>query len=87
MDDMNTAKIARARVNHKYYEANKIKNHRASLLHNVKTKGRVPTLRSVAHYEIDLPELLVKWRVYKSKTETIPENKLRKFQVLIANMI
>ena len=86
MDAMDVAKITRAKVNKKYYEANKIKNHRASLLHNVKTRGRVPTLRSVTHYEIDLPELLCKWRVYKSKTENIPANKL-KMQVLVANMI
>ena len=44
----------RSAANKKYYEANKFQSHRSSLLNNVKSKGRVPFLKSVKHYNISI---------------------------------
>ena len=78
----------RSAANKKYYEQNKFQSHRSSLLNNVKSKGRVPFLKSVKHYNISIFEIIQKWREYKvSVNDNVPPVKELKMKVLILNMI
>ena len=78
----------RSAANKKYYEANKFQSHRSSLLNNVKSKGRVPFLKSVKHYNISIFEIIQKWREYKlSVSGNVPPVKELKMKALIINMI
>ena len=78
----------RSAANRKYYEANKFQSHRSSLLNNVKSKGRVPFLKSVKHYNISIFEIIQKWREYKVKvSNNVPPVKELKMKALIINMI
>ena len=72
--------------NRKYYEKNKSKSHRSSLLYAVKLKGRIPSLASVQKYDIDIKELVCKWREYMYCKDVSPV-RLMKFQCLLINMI
>ena len=70
------------------HEANKFQSHRSSLLNNVKSKGRVPFLKSVKHYNISIFEIIQKWREYKVKvSNNVPPVKELKMKALIINMI
>ena len=74
--------------NRKYYEKNKSKSHRSSLLYAVKLKGRIPSLASVQKYDIDIKELVCKWRAYcKDLLVDVSPVRLMKFQCLLINMI
>ena len=78
----------RSAANKRYYEQNKLQSHRSSLLNNVKSKGRVPFLKSVRHYDISIFEIIQKWREYKlSVNDNVPPVKELKMKVLILNMI
>ena len=52
MDGQENSGYDRSFANRKYYEQNKLKSHKYSLLHNIKTKGRVPFLQSVKLYDM-----------------------------------
>ena len=55
---------------------------------NVKSKGRVPFLKSVKHYNISIFEIIQKWREYKVKvSNNVPPVKELKMKALIINMI
>ena len=80
-------KKTRAEINHEYYVNNKFVSHRNSLLFDVRSKGRVPTLHSIKKYNIKIEELVKNWRIFKESTEDIKDLKVLKFQALILNLI
>ena len=80
-------KKTRAEINHEYYVNNKFVSHRNSLLFDVRSKGRVPTLHSIKKYSIEIQELVKNWRIFKENTEDIKDLKILKFQALILNII
>ena len=71
--------------NRKYYLKNAEASMRSTLLHNVKTHGRVPAIKTVEKYAITPEELLANWRIYASHN-LIPTLKSMKFAVLINNL-
>lgn len=83
------SKSSRYATNKKYYNSNKLKAHRLSLLFAVKTRGRIPTLQSVEKYSLKIEEIVQKWREYKSTKlpGEIPSLKLMKFEALLLNMV
>ena len=78
----------RQEINHKYYVNNKFISHRNTLLFDIKSKGRIPTLNSIKKYSIEIQEVVKNWRIFKEKqTEGIKDLKIMKFQALVLNMI
>ena len=92
-DSMNTIELlkankkSRAEINHEYYVNNKLISHRNSLLFDIRSKGRVPTLHSIHKYNIKIEELVKNWKIFKENTEEIKDLKILKFQALVLNMI
>ena len=76
---------ARYERNRKYYLKNAEASMRSTLLHNVKTHGRVPASKTVEKYAITPAELIKNWRIYASHNH-IPPLKNMKFAVLINNL-
>lgn len=74
--------------NRKYYLKNTHQSLRSTLLHNIKTIGRIPSLQTVKKYSLQLTELILNWKIYKEKVgcEMNPLKK-KKFEVLIINLI
>ena len=71
--------------NRKYWLKNREASLRSTLLHNVKSSGRVPASKTVEKYAITPEELLKNWRIYASNNH-IPPLKSMKFAVLINNL-
>ena len=74
--------------NRKYYLKNTHASLRSTLLHNIKTRGRVPSLKTTHKYCLLPEELMKNWRIYKENvdTEMSPLKKI-KFGVLICNLV
>ena len=74
--------------NRKYYLKNTHASLRSTLLHNIKTNGRIPSESIVQKYSLNVEELIKNWRLYKEKVgdELCPIRKM-KFNVLIINLI
>ncbi len=74
--------------NRKYWLKNMTASLRSTLLHNVKTNGRIPSEATIKKYNL-LPEELIKnWRIYKEKIgDDMPPLKKLKFEILIRNML
>ena len=74
--------------NRKYYLKNTYSSLRSTLLHNVKSRGRILSLETTKKYKI-LPEELIKaWRMYKENVGSdVSSLQEMKFKVLISNML
>ena len=77
----------RAQINHSYYERNKHASHRKCLLHNMKTRGRVPQQETVRKYEIDIAQLVSAWRTYVKAVPEPSAEKIGKFQTLLCALV
>ena len=88
-DKIEMAKLRKKEADQKYYDTHKYANHRAALLFAVKKKGRVPKLQSIQKYNIDVAELIGKWREFcaTKNREDIRPLKILKFQALLLNML
>ena len=73
--------------NRKYYLKHTHESLRSTLLHNVKSKGRIPSLLTAKKYEIQPEELIKEWRLYKQNVSVVCDIKEMKFKVLIQNML
>ena len=71
--------------NRKYWLKNQKASLRSTLLHNVKSCGRVPASKTVEKYAITPEELLKNWRIYASHNHISPLKNM-KFAVLINNL-
>ena len=73
--------------NRRYYLKNRMASMKSSLLHNVKSMGRLPKLATLQKYEISLQEFLQNYNLYLSKLQ-ISFHKLPEFkQAKIANLM
>ena len=74
--------------NRKYYLKNTHASLKSTLLHNIKTNGRIPSESIVNKYSLKLEDLIKNWRLYKEKVgdELCPIRKM-KFNVLMINLI
>ena len=77
-------KNSRYERNRKYYLKHTSESLRSTLLHNVKSKGRIPSMKTVEKYKILPEELIKEWRVYSNVSDPL---KRMKFKVLIGNML
>ena len=72
--------------NRKYYLKHTHESLRSTLLHNVKSKGRLPSMKTTKKYSLKPEELIKEWRIFR-ETNDCPALKEMKFKVLISNMI
>jgi hypothetical protein len=74
--------------NRKYYLKNTHQSLRSTLLHNIKTNGRIPSEATVQKYSLQVEELIKNWRLYKENVgcELSPIKNM-KFKVLIVNLL
>ena len=88
-DKIEMAKLRKKEADKKYYDTHKFANHRAAVLLAVKHKGRVPKLQSIQKYNIEIQELVDKWREFcaTKNREDIRPLKIMKFQALLLNMV
>ena len=95
MDPINeTQKIITEKVhgpryerNRKYYLKHTHESLRSTLLHNVKSKGRIPSMLTAKKYDLKPEELIKEWRLYRSKVTSLCPLKEMKFKVLISNIL
>jgi hypothetical protein len=96
MNDMNetpeiiTEKVRGPRYerNRKYYLKHTHESLRSTLLHNVKSKGRIPSMQTAKKYDLKPEELIKEWRLYKENAPTgLCPLKETKFKVLISNIL
>ena len=92
MDEMNqtSEKVRGPRYerNRKYYLKHTHESLRSTLLHNVKSKGRLPSMQTTKKYDLKPEELIKNWRLYKESVGSdLSHLKEMKFKVLISNMI
>ena len=95
MDDMNetneiiTDKVRGPRYerNRKYYLKHTHESLRSTLLHNVKTNGRIPSIETTKKYKLKPEELVKEWRLYKESVTSLSHLKETKFKVLISNIL
>ena len=80
-------KNARYIRNRKYYLKHTHESLRSTLLHNVKKKGRIPSLVTVEKYSLTPEELIKEFRQYKENVPELDNLKKMKFRVLISNML
>ena len=80
-------KNARYERNRKYYLKHTFESLRSTLLHNVKSKGRIPSISTVEKYNLKPEELIREWRQYKENVSGVDDLKKMKFKVLISNML
>jgi len=73
--------------NRKYYLKHTHESLRSTLLHNVKSKGMIPSIKTTQKYDLKPEELIHEWRNYKDKTSDLCNVKEMKFKVLISNML
>ena len=76
--------------NRKYYLKPGVRHAslRSTLLHNMKTNGRIPSDNTVKKYSLKVDELITNWRLYKEKIgDDMPPLKKMKFDILIVNLI
>ena len=73
--------------NRKYYLKNTHKSLRSTLLHNIKTIGRVPSENTVKKYSLKIDELIQNWRLYKERVGTEISPVKMKLEVLIVNLL
>jgi len=73
--------------NRKYYLTHTHESLRSTLLHNVKSKGRIPSMQTAKKYNIKPEELIKEWRLYKTKVTSLSPLKETKFKVLISNIL
>ena len=87
-ENLNTTPTQRSRYerNRKYYLKNVEASLRSTLLHNVKSRGRIPSMKTVERYQISPEELLTKWRIYMSNHIDVPTLKRVRFALLINNL-
>ena len=87
-NDIFTTRGPRWERNRKYYLKNTYQSLRSTLLHNIKSNGRIPSEVTIKKYKIQVEELIKNWRIYKEKVgyELSPLKKM-KFEVLIVNSI
>jgi len=89
METESTGKVrgSRYECNRKYYLKHTHESLRSTLLHTVKTKGRIPSMQTVEKYNLEPEELIRAWRLYKNNTNIICSLKEMKFKVLIHNIL
>ena len=73
--------------NRKYYLKHTHESLRSTLLHNVKSNGRIPSTQTAKKYDLKPEELIKEWRLYKSKVTGLCPLKEMKFKVLISNIL
>ena len=76
---------------HEYYLKHKEQNHRQTLISNIRTRGRVPFLRTVLRFRLTTEEIVEAWEMYKAKAEAndfeICHLRAMEMKVLIGNMM
>ena len=74
--------------NRKYYLKHTHESLRSTLLHNVKSKGRIPSESTIKKYDLKPEELIKNWRLYKKSLGSDLSNlKEMKFKVMISNIL
>ena len=73
--------------NRKYYLKHTHESLRSTLLHNVKSNGRIPSMQTAKKYDLKPEELIKEWRLYKAKVTSLSHLKETKFKVLISNIL
>jgi hypothetical protein len=73
--------------NRKYYLKHTFESLRSTLLHNVKSNGRIPSMQTAKKYDLKPEELIKEWRLYKAKVTSLSPLKEMKFKVLISNIL
>jgi hypothetical protein len=74
--------------NRKYYLKHTHESLRSTLLHNIKSKGRIPSEFTVKKYDLKPEELIKNWRIYKEHIGSdLSDLKEMKFKVLISNIL
>jgi hypothetical protein len=73
--------------NRRYYLKHTHESLRSTLLHNVKSNGRIPSECTVKKYDLKPEELIKEWRLYKAKVTSLSPLKEMKFKVLISNIL
>lgn len=73
--------------NRKYYLKHTHESLRSTLLHNVKSKGRIPSMQTAKKYDLEPEELIKEWKIYKSAATSVCAIKEMKFKVLISNIL
>ena len=74
--------------NRKYYLKHTHESLRSTLLHNVKSKGRLPSMKTTKKYSLKPEELIKEWRIYRENAGAdCPALKEMKFKVLISNLL
>ena len=74
--------------NRKYYLKHTHESLRSTLLHNVKSKGRIPSEATVKKYDLKAEELIKNWRLHKQNLGSdLSDLKEMKFKVLIHNIL
>ena len=74
--------------NRKYYLKHTHQSLRSTLLHNVKTNGRIPSEKTVKKYDLKPEELIKEWRIFKKRVGSdLSDAKEMKFKVLISNIL
>ena len=87
-NDIVTTRGPRYERNRKYWLKNIEASLRSTLLHNVKSNGRIPSNKTIKKYDLMPEELIKNWRFYKEKIgEDIPPLKKLKFEILIRNLL
>ena len=79
---------ARYERNRKYYLKNTHSSLRSTLLHNIKTNGRLPSEPTIKKYNLLIEEIIKNYRLYTEKvgSDLCPLKKQR-FEVLIINLL
>ena len=73
--------------NRRYYLKNRMMSMRNTVLHNIKSMGRLPKVATLQKYEISLHEFMKNYNLYLSKLH-ISFHKLPQFkQAKIANLM
>ena len=81
----------KSQSNHEYYVRHKEKNHRESLLSYIRTRGRVPLLRTAWKRQMSMLDVAEAWQIYMDKClkegVQIPRLKTMEMKVLIGNLM
>ena len=87
IEQIKETKNPRYERNRKYYLKHTWESLRSTLLFNVKSKGRIPSMATVKKYNLLPEELIKEWRQYNENISDVDPLKRMKFKVLISNML
>ena len=91
MDAPKRVNKPKSQSNHEYYVKHKEKNHRESALSYIRTRGRVPLLRTAWKRQMTMQDVADAWQCYMEKCVKegveIPRLKMMEMRVLIGNLM